>query len=122
MNKLTIIGNLTSDPELRTTPNGNDVCTFNVAVNRRRTQNNQNPPADFFRVSAWGDKGKVCNTYLSKGKKVCVVGQVSVHAFNSQDGAARANLEVFAEEVEFLTPKDSGYTQVEETDNPFAGG
>jgi single-strand DNA-binding protein len=122
MNKLTIIGNLTGDPELRATPNGNEVCTFTVAVNRRKAKG-QAQEADFFRVSAWGERGKVCSTYLSKGKKVCVIGQVTVHAYNAQDGSARGSLEVFAEDVEFLTPKggNGGYTPVDDEDDPFGG-
>lgn len=122
MQKLTIIGNLTGDPELRTTTTGSEVCNFTVAVNRRKTANNQTPEADFFRVSAWGERGRVCNQYLTKGKKVAVIGQVSAHAYTAQDGTARASLEVFAEDVEFLTPKGNGYTPVEVDDNPFVGG
>ena len=74
MNKLTIIGNLTRDPESRTTPNGNNVCTFTVAVNRRRSQNSNQPEADFFRVSVFGVVGENCQRYLAKGRKVAVVG------------------------------------------------
>lgn len=70
MNKLTIIGNLTRDPESRTTPNGNNVCTFTVAVNRRRSQNSNQPEADFFRVSVFGVMGENCQRYLAKGRKV----------------------------------------------------
>ena len=121
MNKLMIIGNLTNEPELRSTADGKEVCTFTVAVNRRKS--NQNPQADFFRVNAWGEKGKVCKQYLTKGKKVCVTGQVSVHAYTAQDGSARGSLEVFAEDVEFLSPKDSGgYTPVTDQDDPFMVG
>ena len=78
MNKLTIIGNLTRDPESRTTENEKTVCNFTVAVNRRRTQQNQQPEADFFRVAAWGKLGESCQKFLTKGRKVCVVGPVSV--------------------------------------------
>jgi single-strand DNA-binding protein len=123
MNKIHIIGNLTADPELRTTTTGSEVCTFTVAVNRRKTQNNQNPVADFFRVSAWNEKGKVCQKYLTKGKKVSVVGSVSIHVYSANDGSPRGSLEVFAEDVEFLTPKgNDGYIPVDDQDNPFVGG
>ena len=63
MNKLTIIGNLTRDPELRTTSAGVNVCDFTVAVNRRnrnRDAQNGQPEADFFRVSAWRERGELC--------------------------------------------------------------
>ena len=108
MNRLTIIGNLTRDPESRTTQDNKTVCTFSVAVNRRKTQNNQQPEADFFRVSAWNQLGENCQKYLAKGRKVAVVGPVSVHVYTGQDGTAKANLEVTANEVEFLSSANSG--------------
>ena len=120
MNKLTIIGNLTRDPELRTTQAGKDVCTFTVAVNRRNQREGQ-PDADFFRVSAWEALGRNCKQFLAKGKKVAVVGPVTVSTYAGNDGVTRAQMEVFAQDVEFLTPKDSGYTPVDEPDDPFRG-
>ena len=123
MNKLTIIGNLTRDPELRTTPNGKNVCTFQVAVNRRKKIEGQ-PEADFFRVSAWDASGENCQKYLTKGKKVCVVGEVSVHVFSTQDGKPAATMEVKANEIEFLSPRGEqvkpGMTEVDVGDElPF---
>lgn len=102
MQKITIIGNLTADPELRTTTTGKDVCTFTVAVNRPK-RNGEDQGADFFRVSAWDKRGKVCAEYLSKGRKVAVIGTVSVHAYSNKNGEPAASLEVFAEDVEFLS-------------------
>ena len=122
MNKLLIIGNLTRDPEMRTTSAGKDVCTFTVAVNRRKTGNNQQPEADYFRVSAWDGLAKSCGQFLAKGRKVAVVGSVSVHTFQTQTGETKAQLEVNASDVEFLSPKGDGFTQVEEPDDPFMGG
>ena len=121
MNKLTITGNLTKDPELRTTQTGKDVCTFTVAVNRKKKIQGQ-PDADYFRVTAWEERGKICHQYLAKGKKVAVVGPVSVSTHQGNDGKTYANLEVIAEEVEFLSPKgesvdkESGYTRVDNVD------
>ena len=140
MQQLMIIGNLTKDPELRTTATGLSVCSFTVAVNRRQSQqqrqNHQQPEADYFRVRAWRERGEVCAKYLSKGKKVCVIGTVAARAYTTSKGEAAASLEVTADEVEFLSPRDesqaqrepekkvdeqSGYEQVElETDDlPF---
>ena len=117
MNKLTIIGNLTRDPELRTTSAGVNVCSFTVAVNRRgrRDDLNGQPEADFFRVTAWRQLADICSKYLAKGRKVCVVGPVSVHTFTGNDGTTRASLEVTADEVEFLSSRNDaeaagGYT------------
>jgi len=110
MNKLTIIGNLTKDPELRTTTSGKNVCTFSVAVNKRKkTQCEQE--ADFFRVSAWDQLGENCQKYLVKGKKVAVVGSVSVHAFSNSKNEPSATMEVLAQEVEFLTSRQDNIDQ-----------
>lgn len=120
MNRLTIIGNLSTEPELRTTSTGKDVCSFSVAVNRPK-RNGEDQGADFFRVSAWGEKGKICSKYLSKGKKVAVTGSVSVHVFVRNNGEAGASMEVMADDVEFLSPKGDGYTQVNDPDDPYSG-
>ena len=117
MQQLMIIGNLTKDPELRTTATGLSVCSFTVAVNRRQNQqqrqNHQQPEADYFRVSAWRERGEVCAKYLFKGKKVCVIGTVSTRAYTTSKGEAAASLEVTADEVEFLSSRSEGQTQSE---------
>jgi single-strand DNA-binding protein len=107
MNKVILIGNLTRDPELRTTPSGDSVCSFTIAVNRRRRSNAEagQPEADFFRVSAWRQLGENCAKYLAKGRKVNVIGSVSCRTYVGSDGQTRASLEVQADDVEFLTPK-----------------
>lgn len=107
MNKSFIIGNVTKDPELRTTQNGIPVCSFNVAVNRRQNAQADHPEADFFRVTAWRQLGEICNKYLTKGKKISVVGSVSASAYMGSDGKPRASLEITADDVEFLSPKDA---------------
>ena len=141
MNKIILIGNLTRDPETRTTSTGLNVCSFTIAVNRRRssqTAANQQPEADFFRVTAWRQLGELCQKYLAKGRKVCVTGSVSVSTFEGKDGTTRASLDVTADDIEFLSPKgedgegrftpsthsqDShgggGFTQVDEDELPF---
>ena len=131
MNKLTIIGNLTNEPDLRVTQTGINVCSFTVAVNRKKKVEGM-PEADFFKVTAWRERGELCAKFLSKGKKVSVIGPVSVSTYTANDGTTRANLEVTAEEVEFLSPRVSdpaaapaprdaatGMEQVETSDLPF---
>ena len=108
MNKIFLIGNLTGDPELRTTPNGINVCTMTIAVNRRFSSNRDDRQTDFFRITAWRQLGETCSRYLSKGRKVCVIGEVSARAYEGKDGTVRASLEVTADEVEFLTPRAEG--------------
>lgn len=132
MNKLTIIGNLTKDPELRTTATGLSVCTFSVAVNRKKSRDTEEQQTDFFRVTAWRELGELCAKWLIKGRKVAVVGPVSISTYTGNDGKTYANLEVLAQDVEFLTPRDqtteqpklqnstpAGFAQVETDELPF---
>lgn len=107
MNKLTIIGNLTKDPELRSTRDGTPVCSFTVAVNRR-ARAGQPQEADFFRVTAWRGLAETCNRFLAKGRKVAVNGPVTCSTYTGNDNVVRASLDVNAEDVEFLTPKGNG--------------
>ena len=106
MNSVTIIGNLTKDPELRSTNDGVSVCGFTVAVNRPKTRTNQDPGADYFNVSAWRQKGEVCAKYLTKGSKVCVTGRISLRTWEKEDKHG-ASLEVAADEVEFLSSRNA---------------
>lgn len=114
MNKIFIIGNLTRDPEVRTTTNGATVCTFTVAVNRRFASQSGERQTDFFRINAWRQLGEVCSKYLAKGRKVAVVGELQARTYEGNDGATRLSLDVSADEVEFLTPKgqqeEGGYS------------
>ena len=130
MNKLFLIGNITADPQSRTTQDGKQVCTFTVAANRRRTANANQPDADFLRISAWGELGNNCAKYLTKGKKVNVIGPVSISTYTTQNGEKRAQMNVFAESVEFLSPAgqqtapqktdtQSGFVQVDDEEVPF---
>ncbi len=140
MNKVFLIGNLTRDPELRTTSQGVPVCSFGIAVNRRKSANGQQE-TDFFSVTAWRQLGELCAKYLQKGRKVSVVGAVSMRTYDAQDGTKRSVLEVQADEVEFLSSpqqggephasapqssgfapaaaNESGFTQMDDDELPF---
>ena len=104
MNKLILIGNLTRDPELKTTPSGLSVCDFTIAVNGRKKEDE----TQYFRVTVWRALGETCAKYLSKGKKVFVSGAVSARTYQANDGTTRVSLEVTADDVEFLSSKDDG--------------
>ena len=115
MNKITLIGNLTHDPEVRSTPNGVTVCTFTIAVNRRFASAGGERQTDFFRINAWRQLGETCSRYLAKGRKVAVVGELQARTYEAKDGTTRMSLDVSADEVEFLSPKPqedggSGYS------------
>ena len=113
MNKCTIIGNLTRDPETRITQSGLSVTSFTVAVNGRAKQGEQ-AQTDYFRVTAWRQLGENCQKYLAKGRKVCVIGSVAVRTYQSNDGGTRASLEITADDVEFLTPKGESSAAAEQ--------
>ena len=113
MNKITLIGNLTHDPEVRSTPNGVTVCSFNIAVNRRFAGQDGQRQTDFFRINAWRQLGETCSRYLSKGRKVAVLGELQARTYEAKDGTTRMSLDVSADEVEFLSPRsqeDGGYS------------
>ena len=131
MNKIFIIGNLCRDPELRSTQQGTPVCTFTVAVNRRKAGAEAGQPeADFFRVTTWRQMAENCNRFLAKGRKVGVTGTLNLTQYKDSNGLPRYSMEVQADEVEFLSPKDAaeqpkppaeGFIQVDDQDEslPF---
>lgn len=104
MNIIFIIGRLTRYPVLKQTKNGIDVCEFDVAVNSRWNANGDQETT-YFKVTAWRGLAAICSTYLSKGKKVAVVGSLKGRAYADKTGTPRASLEITADEVEFLSPR-----------------
>ena len=119
MNKYFIIGNLTQDPKAGTTESGVNWCTFTVAA-RKRFHKDGEPDAEFVRVTAWRALGDSCAKFLAKGKKVCVIGEPRVHAWSQEGGQARGQMEMNADEVEFLN-SGSGNTAPTDADVPQAG-
>ena len=110
MNKCTVIGNLTRDPELRTanTSNGSvNVCSFTVAANRRQKGQNGQNEADYFRCTAWRGLADVAANYLHKGSKVYVAGPVSVRTYQANDGGTRASMELTVEDFEFVDSRQT---------------
>lgn len=101
MNKFFATGNLTRDPELRTTQAGHSVCSFGLAVNRRRKVEGQ-PEVDFFNVTAWRGLAESCAQYLTKGRKVCVVGAAQIRTYTGRDGTEKTVVDIEADDVEFL--------------------
>ena len=104
-NKITIIGNLGTDPEMRYMPSGDAVTSFSVATNRRyRTRDGeQRDETEWFRVNAWGRLAETTNQYLEKGRLVYVEGSLSSRPWQTQDGQLRAGNEIRAQEVKFLS-------------------
>jgi single-strand DNA-binding protein len=102
LNRATLIGNLTRDPEVRMTNGGISVCTFSVAVQRRFANAQGERQADFFNVVAWRALADNCGRYLKKGSKVFVAGPLQNRTYEAQDGNKRYVTEIVADEVEFL--------------------
>lgn len=117
MNRFIIVGNLTKDPEEASTPNGTAVSHFSVAVSRRYANADGEREVDFFPVNAFGKLAENCNRYLTKGKKVGVVGSVQIRKYVDKDGIKRQAIEVVADEVEFLSVKTDD-TQTETPQKP----
>lgn len=112
MNKIVLIGNLTKDPQKRATPNGISVCNFTIAVNRRFAGADGEKATDFFNIVTWRALADNCARYLSKGKKVAIVGELQARTYEANDGTTRMSLDVSADEVEFLSPKESNSASV----------
>jgi single-strand DNA-binding protein len=105
INQVILMGRLTRDPELRTTPNGKTVCSFSLAVDRAFGQDDS---ADFFDITAWEKLGELVNQYLTKGRRCLVQGRLQ-HRTWEQDGQKRSKVDVVATDVTFLDgPTGSG--------------
>ena len=121
MNRITIIGNATKDPDYSVSANGTPVCKMTVAVNRRVEDK-----TDYFRLSAFKQLAELCASYVVKGKKIAVVGSMQFGEYTDKDGIKRTTADLIANEVEFLPPKEEKnpatlkkVTQTEMDDLPF---
>jgi single-strand DNA-binding protein len=109
INRVTITGNLTRDPELRSTGGGMSVCKLGVAVNHRRKDNQSGQwieEPNFFDVTVFGSQGENCATYLSKGRPVAIDGRLAWSSWEAQDGSKRSKVEIIANVVQFLGSRD----------------
>ena len=107
LNRIVLIGRLTRDPELRYTPSGVAVCSFALAVDRNFKNAQGERETDFIDVVVWRQQGENCANYLSKGKIAAVDGSLRIRSYQANDGSNRRVAEVVADNVRFLSPKDS---------------
>ena len=98
LNKVMITGRLGADPEMRFTPQGSAVTTFNVASGRtwRSADGTQHDDTEWFRVVAWDKLAEICNQYLTKGARVYVEGRLQTRKYQDRDGVNRQSTEVIA--------------------------
>jgi single-strand DNA-binding protein len=112
VNRVVITGNLTRDPELRSTNNGTSVCGLRVAVNTRRKDPNTGEwtdKANYFDVTVWGAQGENCAQYLQKGRPVAVDGRLEWREWEEKDtGRKRQSIDIIADSVQFLGSREGG--------------
>lgn len=109
-NKITMVGNVGRDPELRQLADGATVCNFSLAVNE--TTRDQKRTATWFRVTVWGDRAIVCAHNLRKGSSVYVVGRLKPRQYEDKQGERQVSLDVKATDVRFFGLKDSKTVKV----------
>lgn len=103
-NQAIVMGNLTRDPELRTTPSGQSVASFSVATNRSWQDPNgeRRDSVEYHDIVAWGKLGELVSNYLGKGRKVLVVGRLQTRSWDAQDGTKRQKTEIVATDINFV--------------------
>lgn len=104
-NKVIMMGRICSDPELKTTPNGVNVCSFRIAVERRFQQKGEERKTDFFNVVAWRSTGELVNKYFGKGKMILVEGEMQTRQYTDKSGNQATWYEIVAERVSFTGEK-----------------
>lgn len=106
-NKITVVGYLGRDPELRYTADGTPVCSFSVATTERRKDKSGDfqEVTTWFKVSAWQRLAEVANQYLSKGKQVYIEGRLSQSEYTDRDGNTRTSLEIRCTDLQFLSAR-----------------
>ncbi len=111
INRVVLTGNLTRDPELRSTPSGTSVCGLRVACNTRRKDASGQwvDKPNFFDVTVWGAQGENCAQYLSKGRPVAIDGRLEWREWEAKDGSGkRQSVDIIADSVQFLGSRDGG--------------
>lgn len=130
LNKVMVIGNLGTDPEMRFTPNGNQVTSFRIASTRTYTtsEGERQQETEWFTVTTWGKLAETCNQFLAKGRRAYVEGRLRTRSWEGQDGQKRFNTEIVANRVIFLDrpgaaplPEDAaeGAEEIQPEELPF---
>lgn len=122
MNKAILVGNLTRDPEQRTTPSGVSVTSFTVAVTRRYKSQDGTQQADFINCVAWRSTAEFIAKYFTKGSRLGIVGTIQTRTYDDQNGVRRYVTEVVVDEAEFVTSKaqNPGATRGDAQQQPAA--
>lgn len=113
-NKIILMGNITADPVMKATKQGTPVCTFTIAVDRRRRSPEGQAVTDFFDIETWRTTAENCHRYLKKGSKVLVEGELQRYKYTKQDGTERHTLKVVADDVRFVGSRGQSESTLEE--------
>ena len=125
LNQVTLIGYLTSDPELKQTPSGAIVCPFSIAVNRKIVKESA-PSCDFINIVAWKERAEFIAKYFKKGKPILIQGELQTRSYTDKSGSKRYLTEVIVDEAGFVENKgtDNNKEHIEPNDtyNPYVSG
>ncbi len=124
LNKVMLIGNVGNDPEMRFTPNGNPVTSFNLAVNHGFTtrEGERRQETEWFTIVSWNRLAETCNQFLSRGRRAYVEGRLKTHVWDGPDGQRRFRNEVIANQVLFLDRQPPAHLPEEVSTPPEATG
>ncbi len=127
-NKITIVGNLGRDPELRYTPQGTAVCSFSVATSEKRKDKSgeMQDVTTWFKITLWNKQAETASKWLTKGKPIYIEGRLRTEEWTDKDGKTRTSLEVFGTDMQFIGSKgDSNMSSSSSSDmdnEPIASG
>lgn len=119
INSVVLMGHLTADPELKTTPNGTSVTSFSLAVERNYAPKGQERETDFINVVAWRQTAEFICRYFGKGQMIAVEGSIQTRKYQDKKGNNRVSVEVVANQVSFCGSKNEGGTRQQEPADPL---
>lgn len=116
LNKVMLIGNVGTDPEMRFTANGNAMTTFRLAISRvhNTADGERKQETDWFTIVTWGKVAESCNQFLTKGRKVYVEASLRTRSWESQEGQKRSKIDIIANRVMFLDKQAASISPVED--------
>ena len=107
-NKIILMGRIVADPEMKTTPNGTNVCTFRIAVDRRYQKQGEDKQTDFFNIAAWRQTGEFVQRYFGKGRMILVEGELTTRQYTDKNGNPATWYEVIVDAAHFTGEKSQG--------------
>jgi single-strand DNA-binding protein len=107
-NHIILVGRLVADPELRQTPDGTQVCSFRMAVDRPKRRNAAEKRTDFFGVTLWRQRAETASKYLQKGKAVLVSGRLQIREYLDRNDTKQKAVEVIADDFQFMDSRSEG--------------